>query len=408
MSAGVACEGTARHVRPAIVIPTYWVDDSAAPRMQGTYDHSTGLNSNDPELERCLASLEQVRNLPRVILLLVCPLSATDDAERRVERIAAAHPGIHTTIVTNKEASRIAERVCQLVPHVSGDAVSLRGYGAIRNMGLAVAAILGHDVVIFLDDDEVVTGSDFMKLALYGLNQETRQRLPIIAKSGYFYDASGSPLADTTKTGVCHRWWTKRIEFNRWMKRALAGTRISRSNYACGGCMALSARAFTRVAFDPYITRGEDLDYLFNLRLFGYDMWFDNQWHVRHLPPAIAERSGRFMQDVYRWFYERAKLAYAARQVEYNQVTPAQLMPYPGAWLSDQLDDRVRKTALVRALFTREHRGYWHIYRHGRDEAQRYARENAHRYLQLQSFWPAIMDGLWGDIHLAALLEHRA
>ena len=61
------------------------------------------------------------------------------------------------------------------------------------------------------------------------------------------------------------------------MKKALSGTRISRSNYVCGGLMALHARAFTRVAFDPFITRGEDLDYLFNMRMFGYDVWFDNE-----------------------------------------------------------------------------------------------------------------------------------
>lgn len=72
------------------------------------------------------------------------------------------------------------------------------------------------------------------------------------------------------------------------MKKALSGTRISRSNYVCGGLMALHARAFTRVAFDPFITRGEDLDYLFNMRMFGYDVWFDNEWTVRHLPPESS------------------------------------------------------------------------------------------------------------------------
>ena len=122
------------------------------------------------------------------------------------------------------------------------------------------------------------------------MGHETRQRLPILAKSGYFYNKAGSPLADTgKKNGITYRWWTKRIEFNRWMERALAGTRISRSNYVCGGCFAIHARAFKRVAFDPYITRGEDLDYLFNMRLLGMDVWFDNAWVVKHLPPSQVE-----------------------------------------------------------------------------------------------------------------------
>lgn len=395
-------------MRPALVIPSYWAGDARGAYAPAAYDHTTSLNAPSPELDRCLASLEQVRDVPRVIVLVVCPLSATSDVSLRVGRIAEAHPSLTVTIVTHSEAARIMSRVGEIAPHASGEGISLRGYGAIRNMGLAVASILGHDAVVFLDDDEVVLGPDFMEKALFGLNQETRQRLPIIAKSGFFYDRDGSPLADTSKAGPTMRWWSKRIEFNRWMRRALAGTRISRSNHVCGGCLALSARAYMRVAFDPFITRGEDLDYLFNLRLLGYDMWFDNQWAVRHLPPRATETAGRFSQDVHRWYYERAKLAFAARLKEYNQVTPASLMPYPGPWLTSQLDERVRKTALVRALLTREHRAYWAIWRRGRASAERYARENAHRYLQFQSFWPSIMNSLWADAALAAMLEGRS
>ena len=189
------------------------------------------------------------------------------------------------------------------------------------------------------------------------------------------------------------------------MERALSGTRISRSNYVCGGCFAIHARAFKRVAFDPYITRGEDLDYLFNMRLSGMDVWFDNAWVVKHLPPHQVEESPRFMQNVYRWYYERAKLASASRRPEITSVTAASLMPYPGPWISSGLDERVRKTALVRMLFTREHRGYWHIYRHGIAEARDYAARHEDDYLRFVSFWPSIMGGLSGDERLAALLE---
>lgn len=77
--------------------------------------------------------------------------------------------------------------------------MSLRGYGAIRNMGLACAAVLGHDAVVFLDDDETVIDADFMKRATYALGQQTRQGLPILVKSGYFYDRDGSPLAPRTR-----------------------------------------------------------------------------------------------------------------------------------------------------------------------------------------------------------------
>ena len=91
-------------------------------------------------------------------------------------------------------------------------------------MGLAVAAVLGHDIVVFLGDDEVVTTADFMKRAVYALGHETRQGLPILAKSGYFFNEENSPFANTSKAGITNRWWTKRVEFNQWMRRALDGT----------------------------------------------------------------------------------------------------------------------------------------------------------------------------------------
>ena len=182
-------------LRATIVIPTYWASGADGLQSPGAYDHATELGDPNPELERCLASLEQVRDLVRIILLVVCPVSATVEVSRRVAEIVGAHPKLSITTVTNVEAARIADRIADLAPTATGECVSLRGYGAIRNMGLAVAAIFGHDAVIFLDDDEVVLGPDFMRKALYALGQQTRQGLPILAKTGYFYDRAGSPLA---------------------------------------------------------------------------------------------------------------------------------------------------------------------------------------------------------------------
>ena len=78
--------------------------------------------------------------------------------------------------------------------HVAGETVSLHGYGAIRNMGLAVSAILGHDVVVFLGEDRVATDADFLLKAAWGLGSLTRQNLRVLVKSGFFVDALGSPI----------------------------------------------------------------------------------------------------------------------------------------------------------------------------------------------------------------------
>lgn len=392
-------------MNPAIVIPSYWAGQEADAFAPGHYDHTTDPEALAPELDTCLGSLEQVPNIPRIIILVVCPTQATDGVRQQVESICRAHAQLPLTIVTNAEASRVQERIGRIAPEVRDEPVSLRGYGAIRNMGLAAAAILGHDAVVFMDDDEVALSDKYLVQAMHGLNQLTRQGLPILAKSGYFYDRSGSPFADTSRARLSDRWWTKREQFNKWMKRALATTRISRSNYVCGGCMALHARAFTRVAFDPYITRGEDMDYLFNMRMNGLDVWFDNEWVVRHLPPKQNDVAPRFQQNVYRWVYERAKLAFANAQIDLHQVTPDSLMPYPGPWISEGLEGKVVKTALARAVCTHEHLAYLRVLLRGRAEACRYAEENCDKYVRFQNFWPAVMAGLWCDKELAQLLE---
>lgn len=395
-------------MNPCVEILSYWSGVNHDPQAPGGYDHTTELNDPTPELDRCLSSLEKVIDLPRVIILVVCPLSATVEVSRRVSAIAAAHPRLNTVLVTNVEAARISDAVGELAPKGSGECVSLRGYGAIRNMGLAVAAIFGHDTVIFLDDDEVVLTADFMKRALYAVGMQTRAGQAILVKSGYFYNDQGSPYADESKNARLNHWWPKRAEFNAWMKKALTGTRICRSNYVCGGLLVLHAQAFSMVPFDPFITRGEDLDYLFNMRMFGLDVWFDNKLAVKHLPPRTESLSSRFMQNVYRWYYERTKIHSVNRRKGMTAITPSSLMPYPGHWISNELDERVERTALLRMMLTREHLGYFKIWRDGKRDARRYAEEYHDAYLRFQSFWPTIFNGLWRNASLAALWSDGA
>ena len=51
-----------------------------------------------------------------------------------------------------------------------------------------------------------------------------------------------------------------------------------------------------------------DLDYLLNLRMYGSDIWFDNQWNLKHLPPETESEGTRFRQDIFRWLYEYRKM----------------------------------------------------------------------------------------------------
>ena len=395
-------------MNPVVVIPSYWTwqDEPLEIGRVGAYDHATPIAKPLPELETCLASLDAVRGVLRVVVLLVAPRSCAEGARARVDAICRSHPRLNPLVVDQREADLVTRAVEAIAPKMDRESVSLRGYGAIRNMGLAVAAVLGHDVVVFLDDDEVALDENFLIDALFGLGLDNRQGLPIMAKSGHFLDRSGSPYADVSKPHWRDRHWAKRVEFNQWMHRAQTGTRISRSNYVCGGCFAVAAQAFCNVAFDPVIPRGEDLDYLLDLRMHGLDVWFDNQWRVRHLPPECPSRAARFLQDVYRWEYEVAKLRFANSSIGLRQVRPESLRPYPSEWVSPEVSHRIALTSLLRAIAGPERMAYLKIFLRGRRKARAWADRHCSSYFAFQTYWPKIMGTLWQDALLARRLVH--
>lgn len=387
-------------MNPVVVIPSYWAqgEKPGALGERGVYDYTTRIDRPLPELETCLSSLEQVRGVLRVIVLVVAPPSCEESARARVNSICRAHADLNPLVIGAQEASHVEHAVARMAHHIAGETVSLRGYGAIRNMGLAVAAVLGHDVVVFLDDDEVVLDSDFLIKAVWGLGSLTRQNLQILAKSGFFIDENDSPYAEPTKEWS-EKYWSKATEFNKVMERAQsASTRITRSNHLCGGCCALHAAAFTRVPFDPYITRGEDLDYVLNLRAHGLDVWFDREWFVRaQTPEEPAPVPSTFMQDVYRWLYEYRKLDAMNARRDLRTITPESLMPYPAPWLCSDVRKRVFQTALRRLIAGPDRLAYLSILTKGRYEADKFAKLASSRYLSFAMVWPSIASALWED-----------
>ena len=393
-------------MKPAIIIPTYWAQarEKQAKRKVGAYDHTTPLDAQNPDLETCLVSLEQVRGVLRVIILLVVDRDYEKQARARVDAICREHPNLSPLVIGSAEGRYIKDAVSDIAPDVSGEPVSLRGYGAIRNMGLVVAAVLGYYIAVFMDDDETAVDENFLIDAVYGLGNVNRQDLPIDAKSGYFLDTNGSCYADVEHPRWADKYWAKRSEFNEWMHIAQESTRISHSQYVCGGCFALHANAFSRIAFDPYITRGEDMDYLINMRMHGREVWFDNQWYVKHNPPETTSAASRFLQDVYRWSYEYEKVRFSNTQRDLHIITRQSLEPYPAPWLSQEVFERIKKTSFRHALVDREHFTYFTIWASGRFEARRWARRHAQSYLQFQTFWPRIMASLWSRTDIEQMI----
>ena len=341
-------------MNPVIVIPTFV---SARRRKEGgsvltTYDHATPI-SQPGELPRLLASLQKVRGAGQIIVLVVSEPSIENQAAEKVQSVVSRFPSLNTVVIGAPELALIQQRMEQLGLGELQKEIGLSGYGAVRNLGLVMADVLGFDSVVFLDDDEVVDDADFLQKAMYGLGKLTKKGIPILAKTGFYFNSEGSYLSKSQDKWYNH-FWQQGKAFNKWISKAMRGPRLSRSNHTCGGCLALHKEAFKRLSFDPWIARGEDLDYMLDLRMYGSDIWFDNQWSLRHLPPETESEGTRFRQDIFRWLYEYRKMEYSRTQIDLLQVKPSSLEPYPGPFLEPGITKRIRLTAFLRAWRARQ------------------------------------------------------
>ena len=372
--------------------------------MLTTYDHATPISAPG-ELPRLLASLQKVRGLGQVLVLVVSEPSIENQASEKVQAAVSRFPSLNTLVIGSSELALVQQRMEQLGLGKLQKEIGLSGYGAIRNLGLVVANTLGFDSVVFLDDDEVVDDADFLQKAMYGLGKLTKKGIPILAKTGFYFNSEGTYLSKSQDKWYNH-FWQQGKAFNKWIEKAMRGPRLSRSNHVCGGCLALHKEAFKRLSFDPWIMRGEDLDYMLNLRMYGSDIWFDNKWSLRHLPPASASEGTRFRQDIYRWLYEYRKMEYSRTQIDLLQVKPASLEPYPGPFLEPGIERRIRITALLRSLARPDKSAYRKAAKAAKVEASEYAQANCAKYFEFQFVWPELMARMEGDqILRSALLQ---
>jgi len=387
-------------MNPLVIIPTYvssrGLRESSVPTA--IYDHATPLG-REGELPRCLKSLTRVRGIGAVAILVAAEPGLEKKAAEKIRRFAGEFPQLSIMVVTDNELDIIRRRFEQLNLGRLEFEVGLTGYSAIRNLGLVLANVLGFDSVVFIDDDEVIDDQDFLVKGMYGLGKLTRRGIPILAKTGYYLNEEGT-YHSLSQDQWYNRYWEQGSAFNEWIDSAMRGPRLSRSNHVCGGCLALHREAFRRLSFDPWITRGEDLDYLLNLRMYGSDIWFDNQWKLRHLPPDTASEGRRFRQDVYRWLYEFRKMEYSRTQIDLQQVKPSSLEPYPGPFLEPGIQKRIKRTAQLRSMGCPDKKEYRIAAKVATNEAAEYASSNCAKYFEFQYVWPELMVRTEGDVIL--------
>ncbi len=335
-----------------MVIPSYWgrseggAGKTSATRKSGrdkiVFDHPTLLNE-EGTMGRLLASLETLGGVNgKIVIISVANEPAiAKEVERKVDAIIASFKGRYditniSQTVLEKFKARLAEKG---VSEQALELVNLDNYAAVRNICSLAGVLYGSRYTIFIDDDEVFADPDFLKKIAENMDREIDGKR-IEALAGYYLQPDTYRLDESNVPDWRRPYWNNTKAMNKAFEQIIgSGKRLKPTPFVFGGNMTLSLEVLRKVPFDPRITRGEDIDYLLNLRINGIMFYLDRELAITHLPPPSSQDAWKKVrEDAIRFLYERKKLR------DHKQLKLEELQPYPGFFLGDDLEERIVKT----------------------------------------------------------------
>ena len=329
-----------------MVIPTYWGNrgDDLLGSEKIVFDHPTPLDE-EGTLGRFLESLAIFNDFGGTVVIISVANSPeiAKEVEKRVDEIIAPFRQCYDII--NFGQSNLDKIIGRLsgkgVSEECLDLIQMDSYAKVRNLCSLAGILNDSSRTIFIDDDEVFTDKDFLKKVEDSMGRSVgAERIEALA--GYYLQPE-TYILDESKVPIWRRpCWNNAAVMNEAFEEIIGkGDRLKATPFVFGGNMTLSQEVAMKVPFDPKITRGEDIDFLINLRINGIKFYLDRELSIKHLPPSSEQKAWKKVrEDCIRFLYERKKIR------DHVAVLPiADLMPYPGTFLTDDLNERIVKTA---------------------------------------------------------------
>jgi len=341
-------------MRKVVLIPTYWSREKKEGWHEGdaVYDHPTPIDEKGT-LARTLESMKPLEIKDFKLVLLICP--TTPEVEKAAEKqvveiVREVNLTAETYIFTVSDLERIAEIVYETdTQRNTAPLLTMAGYANVRNMCLLCANVLAADAAILIDDDEVFEKTDWVERSVEFLGKRVYGDV-VYGMAGYYINKLDQ-YYDDVKSEAWMTYWdrfgTKAKAFDEIIG---CSPRVKRTPFAFGGAMILHKDLFQSVPFDPHITRGEDIDYVINSRMYGFSFFLDNTLSIKHLPvPKKHPQWKRIREDIYRFVYEKAKISAQYKTGNMVIVTPEDFDPYPGEFLRDDLDEKIFRSNMMLA-----------------------------------------------------------
>jgi len=342
-------------MRIAVVIPTYWGRKKKIGFVEGdsVYDHPTPLDA-EGTLGRTLESMKKLKNKSFKLIILVCPTTEEiekEAEEKAVQVIKEVNLDVETYLFTLETLKKIKELISNSdLEEGVLSLLSLGGYANVRNMCLLAAHIVTSDIAVLIDDDEIVENPDYIDIAQEFIGKRVYGET-IYAVAGYYLNKYGKYYDDVSMEPWMTYWNRFGSKSKAFDKIIGCSPRLKHTPFAFGGAMVLHKNLYQIVPFDPNICRGEDIDYLIDAKMFGFDFFLDNKLSIIHLPPKKSHPIWKgIREDIFRFVYEKTKIDSQYEVSNMRLVTAKDFFPYPGEFLTDDLEDKIFKTNLLIAL----------------------------------------------------------
>lgn len=340
-------------MKTTMVIPSYWAREKAqgSKSTDAIYDHPTPLDE-EGTLRRALESIGILSD--KDFDLVIIAVANAEDIEEWVETkvfdiIASTRVDLPVYLFSHSHLRRIhtvlreagGERFCE--------PLKLRGYSTVRNLCLFLPHLLGSPIAVLIDDDEVFEDPAFMATAREYIGGTCGGAF-IGAVAGYYLQPDGDWRLKRERKPWMEQ-WDKFDRMNEAFEQVIGrGPRLKETPFVFGGNMVLHKDVFRHIPFDPNVTRGEDIDFLINMKMFGYRFFLDNTLSIKHLPPPKPHPIWKQLrEDIYRFIRERSKLRSQEPVEQMVSVSAEELDPYPGAFLKDDLEDKVERACTILA-----------------------------------------------------------
>lgn len=340
-------------MKTTMVIPSYWAREGTLGTREtdAVYDHPTPLDEQGT-LKRTLESLSILKD--KDFELIVIAVGNAEDIQERVEKkvshiISSTPCDVPVHLFSHSHMERIHKTMYEAGEGSFAELLKLRGYSNIRNLCLFLPHLLNSDLAVLIDDDEVFEDPAFMTKAREFIGQ-TFDGVFVGAVAGYYLQPDGDwHVKRETKPWMKH--WDKFDMMNEAFERIIGREpRLKETPFVFGGNMVIHKDVFILIPFDPIVTRGEDIDYLINIKMFGHKFYLDNTLAIKHLPPSKPHPIWKQLrEDIYRFVLERSKLRDQEPVEGMVHVSAEELDPYPGAFLKDDLEEKIAKTCEILA-----------------------------------------------------------